>query len=51
MSLEAMSRVCEATIVGLSRILNQGNREKSIEVLNNPRVFLDKDLFLTHLFA
>lgn len=50
MSLEAFSRVCEATITGLSRILNQGIRDKSVEVLSNPQIFLDKELFLSYLF-
>lgn len=50
-SLRAVSKVCEATIVGLSRIINQGNRDKNIEVLNNPRIVLDEEVFLNYLFA
>ena len=51
MSLESLSKICEATVESLSRILNQGSTDKSAYTLSNPKIFLDEEVFLRYLFV
>lgn len=49
--LQSISRVCEAVVVGLRRMLNQGSTEKSVYTLSRPKIFLDEDVFVEYLFS
>ena len=50
-SVQSISMICEATVAGLARILNQGSSDKSSFTLSNPKIFLDQEVFLGYLFA